>query len=343
MAKQPEDDRTLDLPLPKRRGRPAKYSSAAERQKAFRKRRKAAGGGDSRQTTISSLRNEIAQLKAVLAAEQAAHKEHSAPPAAVRELEWEIRSLKAERDIFKFRKSDRLRELLAKRLVMPKRDLSSVFLVDFLGKPIERDHQFDRATKEALEFGRKAALAVNTISETIRTLDRRQQISADETAVLDAAAGILEDIHRKSTRIKEHAKASSAQIKRAEAERRKFATAAVAKAFPDLTRQAVHLTLFLEDHGNYSLTKLRQMRPETVSPRDLHYHLDRLAEDSRSALIRRVEEAIDAGENADEAAGKIHATFTAATEKIETDNSREIENITTCLVAAQLVAANPKR
>lgn len=334
MAKQIEDVAILELALPMRRGRPAKFASQAERQAAYRARQDQARDGE-----VISLRDEIAALRAQLDAALARAKP-AGDDRKLRDLEDKVRILEADLAMIKFRKSDRLRELLAKRLVMPERDLAAVFLVDYSGKPIEQGYEFDRATKGALEFGRKAALAVGTINEAVQMLERRRQITDDERAVLEAAAKILGDVHSKSTKIKERAKASGERAKREEAAREKAAADAVMAAFPALDDDAAVLLYFLRDRLNYHFAELRKMRPDTATKWVLDYHLVHAARDARTNLERRVEKAIKAGEKADEAAGKLRAEFDEARPEIEAENKSVLDNINTCRVAVRLAEAN---
>lgn len=279
-------------------GRPGLYADAAARQRAYRQRRKRAGKPtDTRQDVITSLRDELDRLRASHAGLQAVQQElrqredavsereavlARAKPAnnqKLRDIEYKVAALEHELQQWKFKKSDKLRELLDKQFILRDRDLATVFLVDFKGGPIERGYEFERATKLALDFGRKAASASSAIADLVGTLDRKSQINADEKAILDAAQRILGNLHLKSTRIKESAKAHSERVKREEAEREKAATSAVAIAFPDLAADVMLLIHFLGDAHNYDAEKLRRMRPETVTKWDIDNHTEQLERD----------------------------------------------------------------
>jgi hypothetical protein len=359
----------------KRPGRPKIHTDAAERQRAYRARLKKAGKpADARQSTIASLRDEIARLTAgqssldaqrkLLEARSAALEdriaavaEREAALAQIRtkpgderkllDLEYKVATFERERQQWKFKQSDKLRELLGKRFMMPKRQLSAVFLVSYSGKPIEQGYEFERATKEALEFGRKAATAGGAIAEIAGRLERHQQLNADERAILDAARNILGDIHNRATIIKEGAKSDTQRIKREEAARRKAAEDAVAAAFPRLEADAVPLGIFVDGspYGGcgYRIKEIRGMRPETVSAWDIKYCLEDLAKEVRDELTQRVDKAIKAGEKAGAAAQALLAAFEAARPGIEVENKTMLDNLNTCRVAARLKEANKPR
>lgn len=179
-----------------------------------------------------------------------------------------VADLEAEKESWRFKKSDRLRELLAKRVVMRDRDLGLVFLLNWNGERITQGYQFEQATKAAQEIGRKAASAGNAIAEIQSTLERKYQITPDEQAVLAAARFILADIHGRATHIKERARAAGTQKQKEDAARAQAAQAAVGKAFPALTpasiADAVRIALFLDLRHDYHFDELRAMRPATV-------------------------------------------------------------------------------
>lgn len=363
----------MTTPADKPKGTPGRkkiHADAAAKQRAYRVRRKKAGKpADTRQDTIASLRDEIARLtidhgnlaaqrklleasKAALAervaavAEREAALSHAKPPddRKLRDLEFKVRELERERDQWRFRKADKLRELLGKPFLMPKRQLAAVFLVDYLGKPIEQGYEFERATKEALEFGRKAATAGGAIAEIAARLERHRQLNEGERAILDAARAILSNIHNRATVIKESAKSDSQRIKREEAARAKAAAEAVTASFPKLEADAVHLAYYLGGSryvgSGYHLGELRKMRPETARKWDIDYHLEQLAGDVRNALNSRVEKSIKAGQNAREAAQSLVTAFEAARPEVEADNKVMLDQINICRVAAMLAEAN---
>lgn len=335
-------------------GRQKVYASAAERQEAYRARLKEAGKPtDPRKDLIASLRDEIAQLRAdhetlqlrvrqreeAIANREAALVTRTANDRKQRDLEYQVAALEHEIQQWKFRKADRLRELLNKRFIKHDRDLAAVFLVDYAGKPIERGFEFERATKAALEFGRKAATASGGIAEIAGKLARNHQINADEQAILDAAQRILSNLHDKATRIKESAKSDSERVKREEAARTKAAVAAVASAFPDLEADAMLLTYAISGRRNYHIELLAKMRPESASKWDLEYHLAQLVDEAREGLRYRVENAMKEGKAAAEAAMSMKATFDAARPRLEAEISSIIQNVRTCQVAARLTEA----
>lgn len=334
-------------------GRPGVHVDAAARQRAYRERRKLAGlSTDLRKDLIASLRDEISRLQlgqqqvhqredAVAAREAALERARPTPDERkVRALEFKVAELEHERQQWKFKQTDKLRELLDRRFIMRNRDLAAVFLRDYLGKPIERGHEFERATKAALEFGRKAASASSAITDLVGTLERKGQINVDEQSILTAALRILGDIHARATRIKESAKADSQRTKREEDAREKAAAEAVANAFPSLAADAMLLIHFLKDGRNYHAVELRMLRPQTITKHDLDYHLENLASDVRYALCSMVVGAIKAGENATVAAQSLRSAFDEARPGIAAEIQSVLDGLRICQVAARLVDAN---
>ena len=262
MAAKGKDTKATPPAATVRRGRPPKFDSAAARQKAYRDRRKQAGkAADTKQETIKSLREELLRLKStgrddeisITALRQSAldlERRNSA-------LQARCEMLDADLAQTRFRKNDRLQELLAKRIIMRNRDLAAVFLVDYLGKPMERGQEFEAATKEAQEFGRKAAQASSNIVELVEKLTRRQQMTAEETAVLKAANAILADIHNRLTTIKVTAKSLAARIKLEEEGRARWGRkTAVGHAFPKVSvAEAVLLAIYLRLNHSWALNR----------------------------------------------------------------------------------------
>ncbi len=361
----PSESQAVNTEAPvKQRGRPAKHVDAAAKQKAYRDRRRQNGlPADTRQDIIKSLRDEITRLRsgqdalrrlqqellqreAVVAEQERVIALAQSKPTdgrKVRDLEYKVFDLERELQMWKFKKADRLHELLAKRIVMPKRDLAAVFLVDYAGKPIEHGYEFERATKGSLEFGRKAATAASAISEIVATLDRKRQTTPEEKAILDTACKILGDIHGRAAHIKENAKTSSTRIKREEAAREEAAEIAVAMAFPKLDGSA---TMFLAVHlgirHSSALDNLSKMKPETATKRDIDYYLEDLANDVRNSLQRQIENALIEGRAADATAQALRRAFDEARPDLEVRHKALSENIRVCQVAAELVKANSK-
>lgn len=357
MTKQPEDAATRELPLRKKPGRTAQYSSQAERQAAYRQRQQRAHS-----EAVDALRAEIERLSAsqvdlhelqqqLQAREDAVAQREAALLLArkpkpidkhdqkLRDLQWRVDQLESELGHWKFKKSSRIAELLKEKIVMPNRDLAAVFLVDFANKPIEKGYEFERATKAALEFGRKAASAGSAIGEIVGKLDRKTQITYEEKAVLDAAQKILVDIHYKTTRIKEGAKHNAAVIKAAEEVREKAAIAAIDKAFPDIS--LVQMTAFLGQRY-WDFNQLRLMRPERLDLFDLDYHVADLEKYLRWNLRDLVIEAIKKGQKADDAANALRDEYHANLPAIEAKHKADIDNLNACQVAAVLMRANKK-
>lgn len=328
-----------------RRGRPPEFASAADRQKAYRERRKEAGKAtDTRQDTIRSLREELSRLKTTGSNDDisitALRNSAGELERRNRELEARCKWLEADLAQTRFQKNDRLQDLPAKRIVMRSRDLAEVFLVDYLGKPIEKGNEFERATKAALEFGRKAAQACSNIDEVIATLTRRQQITEQERAVLDAARTILTAVHNSATAIKLTAKSRGARIKQEEGARARQAEAAVKDAFPkpsvtDIVLLAAHLRL----NHSWALRQLSRIRPEQAQLNDLDYYLTDLRKEVVDELQSLVANAMKDGQPAKEAAVTLRDTFNAERPGLERQHHGLIENITTCQVAAELSRA----
>lgn len=255
-------------------------------------------------------------------------------------MEREIEDLKCEADTWKYKKSQRIEELLGKRFMMPKRDLAAVFLADYLGKPIEKGFQFENAVKEALEFGRKAAVAASGIDEVSGRLNRKGQLLPVEKAILGAACTILGDVHLRATQIKESAKRSAERIKREEEARAKAAKVAVAAAFPDLKNMDVLLLVSYQFNlvgwGDFSRRALLVMRPETANKRDIGYEIEELTNHVRRNLQSLVEAAIVAGTPATEAAMGLRSSFDMARGGLENKYRGQIAHIRACQVAAVL-------
>jgi hypothetical protein len=360
MTKQVEDTLTAELPLARRPGRPAKYKSAAERQAAFRERRKSTGDSVDSRTVLrsenESLRNEIEQLKMDLltSREMEANTRQVANDAyakltkadigaADRKLyavERKLKDAQNELEGLKTKRGNHLRDLLSQNFVMPKRDIAAVFLAGHNGKMLEKGYEFEWATKDALEFGRKAAIAGSSIDEAIRKLMPRNQVTMDEIQILRAAQSILSDIHNRSTHIKEKAKRKADEVKALEMRREKAAKAVIAETFPAI--DLIQTTGFLGKNHNYHAEALRKLRPASITVHDAEYHTELLDRDLRSALVSRVVEAQEQGREAAEAAQELREQYLAALPGIEAERKAEIDNLNACLVAARLLAANAK-
>lgn len=347
MAKQPKDTETIELTLPKRRGRPAQYGSKAERQAAYRQRMLITRSKEIEalracQSELHALQQELQARESAAIESETAEKKSNLSEKDVhklRDIEGRLDHMKSELALWKFKKASRIRELLEKKVIMPKRDLAAVFMVDYAGTPIETGYEFERATKKALEFGRRAASAGSAISEIAGTLSRKGQISHDEYAILSAAGKILGDIHSKATFIKESAKRNASAVKAAEAAREKAATIAIGKSFPDIA--PIQMTCFLGQR-HWEHEKLREMRPEKVDPFDIGYYVEVLEKSLRSDLRNRVISAIVQGHKADDAATALRAEYLAKLPEIEATHKTEIENLKACQVAAALIRANEK-
>lgn len=342
MAAKGKDTKATPPAATVRRGRPPKFASAAARQKAYRDRRKQAGkAADTKQETIKSLREELLRLKStgrddeisITALRQSAldlERRNSA-------LQARCEMLDADLAQTRFRKNDRLQELLAKRIIMRNRDLAAVFLVDYLGKPMERGQEFEAATKEAQEFGRKAAQASSNIVELVEKLTRRQQMTAEETAVLKAANAILADIHNRSTTIKVTAKSLAARIKLEEEGRARASKTAVGHAFPKVSvPEAVLLAMHLRLNHSWALNRISQIRPEQARAWDLDDYIEELSKEVLHELESLVANAMKGGQPAKEAAEALRAAFDAERPRLEQQHRGLIEQITTCQVAAEL-------
>lgn len=341
-------------------------TSNKDRQAAFKERMRETG---KRQITVWVNTDQEQQVKGLLAGDPLpvtnsaaalteerdtlAHRnaEMLAELAALREakyqkgkLEDEIESLRFDVDTWKYKKSQRIEELLAGRFLMQKRDLVPVFLVDYYGKPMEKGHQYESAVKSAQEFGRKAAVAATSISDVVSKLERKAQLLPGEKSVLEAARTILGDVHTQATLIKEGAKRSADKIKREDEARAKVARAAIATVFPNLQDAGILLMLSYQQEiiwdGNRR--SLLVMRPETATVVDISYEVERLAEQVLAKLQSNVEKSIKAGVAAAEAAKALRDAFDVARPELEAKYRNQIDRIRACQVAAQLRRANAK-